>query len=149
MSQASKGEESNNCTVIRLMNGTYRHTQRAPLCLLIYALGVMFLVLGWVMRNEPVIQWVFPPVGLLILGLAASFHHLTVEDEGDRLSVSFGPIPLFRRSVKYENIMKVETGRTTVLDGWGIHMSLRGSWVWNLWGRYCVVLRLSARVSYE
>jgi hypothetical protein len=28
------------------------------------------------------------------------------------------------------------------LDGWGIHMSLRGGWVWNLWGRNCVVLRL-------
>jgi hypothetical protein len=125
------------------MNGnSYRHTQRAPLCLLVYGTAVMFLVLGWVLRNEQVIQWVFPPVGLLMLGLAASFHHLTVEDEGDRLLISFGPVPLFRRSVKYENIVSVEIGRTTILDGWGIHMSLRGGWVWNLWGRNCVVLRL-------
>ena len=123
-------------------NSTYRHTQRAPLCLIVYATAIMFLVLGWVLRNEPVIQWVLPPVGLLMLVLAASFHHLTVEDEGDRMSVSFGPIPLFRRSVKYENIVSVETGRTTILDGWGIHMSLRGGWVWNLWGRNCVVLQL-------
>ncbi len=79
---------------------------------------------------------------LQALEFAALSHHLTVEDEGDRLSVNFGPIPLFRRSVKYENIVKVETGRTTILDGWGIHMSLRGGWVWNLWGRNCVVLRL-------
>ncbi len=124
------------------MNGNYRHTQRAPLCLLVYGTAAMFLVLGWVLRNEPVIQWVFPPVGLMMLVLAGSFHHLTVEDEGDRLSISFGPIPLFRRSVKYENIVSVEIGRTTILDSWGIHMSFRGGWVWNIWGRTCVVLRL-------
>lgn len=124
------------------MNGNYQHTQRAPLCLLVYGIAVVFLVLGWVLRNEPVIQWVFPLTGLLMLILAASFHHLTVEDEGDRLSISFGPIALFRRSIKYENIVSVEVGRTTILDGWGIHMGFRGGWVWNIWGRDCVVLRL-------
>jgi len=121
----------------------YKHTQQAPLCLLLYAIGVLFLVLGWVLRNEPVIQWMLPIVSLLILILATSFHHLTVEDEGDRLSVSFGPTPLFRRTVPYTNIVSVEAGQTTFLDGWGIHMSLRGGWVWNLWGRDCVVLNLS------
>lgn len=120
----------------------YRHTQRAPLCLLLYVLGVVFLAVGWILRNEPVIQWIFPSAGLLMLVLAGSFHHLTVEDEGDRLSISFGPIPLFRRSIRYENIVSVEAGRTTILEGWGIHMSFRGGWVWNLWGRDCVVLRL-------
>ena len=124
------------------MNGNYRHTQRAPFCLLVYGTAVMLLVLGWFLRNEPVIQWVFPPTGLLMLILAASFHHLTVEDKGDRLSIRFGPIPLFRRSIKYENIVSVEVGRTTILDGWGIHMSFRGGWVWNILGRDCVVLRL-------
>ncbi|MCS7469127.1 hypothetical protein NZK35_20940 [Stieleria sp. ICT_E10.1] len=124
------------------MNGIYRHTQRAPLCLILYVTAVMFLGLGWVLRNEPVIHWVFPAAGLLTLILSASFHHLTVEDEGDRLSIRFGPIPLFRRSIKYEDIVSVEVGRTTILDGWGIHMSIRGGWVWNLWGRDCVALRL-------
>ena len=77
-----------------------------------------------------------------MLVLAASFHHLTVEDEVDRLSISFGPIQLFHRSIRYEDIVSVELGRTTILDGWGIHMSPRGGCVWNLWGRDCVVLRL-------
>jgi hypothetical protein len=112
------------------------------MCLLIYAIGGMFLVLGWLLRNEPVVQWVFPIVGPVMLILAASFHHLTVEDEGDCLSISFGPIQLFRRAIRYEDILSVEIGRTTILDGWGIHMSLRGGWVWNIWGRDCVVLRL-------
>jgi len=49
---------------------------------------------------------------------------------------------LFRRTIRYDDIISAEIGRTTILDGWGIHMSLRGGWVWNLWGRDCVVLQL-------
>jgi len=51
-------------------------------------------------------------------------------------------IPLFRRTIRYDDIISAEIGRTTILDGWSIHMSLRGGWVWNLWGRDCVVLQL-------
>lgn len=118
----------------------YCHTQKAPLCLLIYALAVVFLALGWFIQDAPPIPWLFPPIGLLMLVLAASFHHLTVEDQGDVLSVRFGPIPLFRKTVQYSDIVKVEVGRTLLLDGLGIHMSIRGGWVWNLWGRDCVVV---------
>ena len=104
----------------------YHHTQRAPLCLLVYALAITLLVLGWVLQDEPPICWLFPPIGLLLLVIAASFHHLTVTDQGDRVSTSFGPFPLFRRTVRYADIEKVEVGRTLILDGWGIHMSIRG-----------------------
>ena len=52
---------------------------------------------------------------------------------------SIRPATLFRRSVRYADIEKVEVGRTLVLVGWGIHYSIRGGWVWNLWGRDCVV----------
>ena len=43
-------------------------------------------------------------------------------------------------TILYRDIEKVEIGRTTILDGWGIHLSLRGGWVWNIWGRDCVVI---------
>jgi hypothetical protein len=119
---------------------SYSHTQKAPLCLLVYALAAVFLALGWFIQDAPPIPWLFPPIGLLMLVLAASFHHLTVEDQGDVLSVRFGPIPLFRKTVQYSDIVKVEVGRTLLLDGLGIHMSIRGGWVWNLWGRDCVVV---------
>lgn len=121
---------------------SYKHVQYAPLCLLLYVLAVVFFVLGWVLEREQPFPWFFPPIGLFMLVLAASFHRLTVEHQGDRLSISFGPIPLFRRSIKYDDIISAEIGRTTILDGWGIHMSLRGGWVWNLWGRDCVVLQM-------
>ena len=58
------------------------------------------------------------------------------------LAIRFGPVPLFRRTVRYADIEKVEVGRTLILDGWGIHYSIRGGWVWNLWGRDCVVVHL-------
>ena len=56
------------------------------------------------------------------------------------LAIRFGPVPLFRRTVRYTDIEKVEVGRTLILEGWGIHYSIRGGWVWNLWGRDCVVV---------
>jgi hypothetical protein len=118
----------------------YSHTQKAPLCLPVYAIAVVFLGLGWFVQDAPPIQWLFPPISVLMLVIAASFHHLTVEDQGDVLSVRFGPIPLFRKTVQYSHIGSVEVGRTLLLDGLGIHMSMRGGWVWNLWGRDCVVL---------
>jgi len=102
---------------------------------------MILLVMGTAWRSETPILWTLSITGLLSLVLAVSFHHLTVADQGDRLSISFGPVPLFRRSVKYEDIVSAEVGRTTILDGWGIHLSLRGGWVWNLWGRDCVVIR--------
>ena len=121
---------------------SYKHIQRSPICILLYALAPVFILLGWFLRAEQPFPWLFPPIGVLMLILAASFHHLTVEDEGDRLSISFGPLPLFRRSIRYNDVIGVERGRTTLLDGLGIHLSLRGGWVWNIWGLDCVVLRL-------
>jgi hypothetical protein len=121
---------------------TYRHTQRAPLCWILYAVGLSFFVTAWQAHDAPPIRYLFPLVGLLVFILAASFHHLTVADEGDGLAIQFGPIPLFRRTVHYEDIVAYQIGKTTLLDGWGIHKSFRGGWVWNLWGWDCVELTL-------
>lgn len=124
------------------MSTTYHHTQRAPLCILLYALAVVQFGIGLYAWPDVVMRWIMWPVSLLVLLLAASFHHLTVRDDGERLRIAFGPVPLFRRSVAYRDIESVTIGRTTILDGWGIHVSLRGGWVWNIWGRDCVELRL-------
>lgn len=121
---------------------TYRHTQRAPLCLLLYGLAAAEVVTAWKFGNVLPIVWTLSICGVLILVLAASFHHLIVEDRGDSLAIAFGPVPLFRRVVPYANIVEATVDRTTILDGWGIHLSLRGGWVWNLWGRDCVRLQL-------
>ena len=117
----------------------YSHTQKAPLCLILYGSALACIALAWVIGETPGI-FIGGGVGLLIASLAPCFHHLTVVDQGNVLVIRFGPVPLFGRTVKYADIEKVEIGRTLILDGWGIHLSIRGGWVWNLWGRDCVVV---------
>jgi hypothetical protein len=117
----------------------YSHTQKAPLCLILYGSALACFVLAWIIGDTPGI-YIGSGVGLLIALIAPAFHHLTVADQGDELAIRFGPVPLFRRTVKYAEIEKVEVGRTLILEGWGIHYSIRGGWVWNLWGRDCVVV---------
>ena len=117
----------------------YSHTQKAPLCLILYGSAFLCFVLAWVVGGTPGI-FIGDGIGLLFTLLAPAFHHLTVMDQGERLAIRFGPVPLFRRTVQYADIDKVEVGRTLVIDGWGIHYSIRGGWVWNLWGRDCVVV---------
>jgi hypothetical protein len=119
----------------------YSHTQRAPLYLVLYGSAVWLLVTAWLVREEPVVPFVLAAVGVLTAILGLAFHHLTVVDGGKGLVVRFGPLPLFRTTVPYSDIQGVEVGRTTIFDGWGIHLSLRGGWVWNIWGRDCVVIR--------
>jgi hypothetical protein len=109
----------------------YRHTQTGPWCVILYAIGVLMLASGWLLREESVAPVVLPVACALMLVLGASFQHLTVADEGDRLAVWFGPLPLCRRRIRYADMREVEVGRTLLLDSWGIHMSLRGGWVWN------------------
>jgi hypothetical protein len=106
----------------------YSHTQKAPLCLILYGLALACIALAWTVGDTPGI-YIAGGVGLLIALLASVFHHLTAEDQGDVLAIRFGPVPLFRRTVRYADIEKVEIGRTLLLDGWGIHMSIRGGWV--------------------
>lgn len=117
----------------------YSHTQKAPLCLILYGSALACIVLAWIIGDTSGI-YIGGGVGLLIALLAPAFHYLTVEDQGELLTIRFGPVPLIGRTVKYAEINKAEVGRTLILDGWGIHYSIRGGWVWNLWGRDCVVV---------
>ncbi len=120
---------------------TYSHTQKAPLCLLLCGIALTCLVLACATVERPAI-YIAGGVALLLTLLAPAFHHLTVIDQGDQFAIRFGPVPLFRRTVRYDDIERVEIGRTLILDGWGIHASIRGGMVWNLWGRDCVVVHL-------
>jgi hypothetical protein len=127
----------------------YSHTQKAPLCLILYGSALACMILAWMigethawMIGETQGIYIAGGVSLVLTFLAAAFHHLSVEDQGEVLAIRFGPIPLFRRTVRYAEIENVEVGRTLLIDGWGIHMSIQGVWVWNLWGRECVVVHL-------
>src|SRR6266542_2602569 len=118
----------------------YRHTQRGRWHWLLLGLAVLYVVLAFALPL-PTLPELFGGLAVLMVALAASFQHLTIADEGDHLAIRFGPLPLFQTRVRYEDIRGVEVARTTWLDGWGIHYSLSGGWVWNIAGRDCVVIR--------
>jgi hypothetical protein len=103
----------------------YSHTQKAPLCLILYGSGLVCFALAWTLVSPPGNFIAGTTVGFVLAFFASAFHHLTIVDTGDRLAIRFGPLPLFRRTVRYADIVKVEVGRTLILEGWGIHYSIR------------------------
>src|ERR1022692_1406756 len=99
---AIKTEEAKTMTTETTTSG-YSHTQKAPLCLILYgsALGCIALAL---MIGEMAGICIAGGVSLLMVLLAPAFHHLTVVDQGDVLAIRFGPIPLFHRTARYAEI---------------------------------------------
>lgn len=115
----------------------YDHTQSASLYLLLLAFAIGIFAAS-IFVGEIVVQTVCLSSGALMLLFAFSFRNLTVSDEGTELLICFGPLPFFKRRLQYSELEKVEQARSTIMDGWGIHMSPSGGWVWNLWGFDCV-----------
>jgi|SRR5579863_5563890 len=120
----------------------YIHRQWGPWAYLLYGLGVLFLVVAWHVRHQPPAPLILSGVAFVFLSLAPCFHHLTISDAGEELDIRFGPVPLFKQRIRYDNIRDVEIGRTILIESWGIHMSIvRGGMVWNIWGFDCVVIQ--------
>ena len=120
----------------------YQHVQRGALHLVVYGSALLMLLGAWLARAElvPAVLLVATAVPIALLG--ACFHRLSTEDEGDRLSVRYGPLPLFGTRIPYSDIRDAARDRTRVIDGWGIHWVLGRGWTYNLWGFDCVRLTL-------
>lgn len=124
----------------------YEHTQRAPLHWLLQFLGVVMLVGAWAAHgDEPLATFVLIPMAMIFFMLGLMFTYLTVCDEGESLSVRFGPLPLFGTEVRYADISSVEPSRSALIDGWGIHWLPGRGWTLNLWGFDCVELVVNGR----
>ena len=96
----------------------YSHTQTAPLCWILYGSALACVVPAW-MIGDTTGRFIAGGVAVLMASFASAFHHLTVVDQHEVMAIRFGPVPLFRSTVRYADIMKVEVGRTLILDGWG------------------------------
>jgi hypothetical protein len=55
----------------------YSHSQKAPLCLILYGSALACVAFGWLVRETPGI-FIAGSVGLLIALFAPAFHHLSV-----------------------------------------------------------------------
>jgi hypothetical protein len=70
---------------------------------------------------------------------------LTIRDDGDQLSVSFGPPPVWRTQILYRDIESIDPDRSTFLDGWGVHWMPGKGMIYNVWGFDCVRVRTDNR----
>ncbi len=120
---------------------SYRHTQTAPLYLLLLAFALLLGVNSWVLRGEPLVAAALAGAAVFMAILAMSFRELTVADRGDCLDIRFGPLPLFGTRLCYSTMTSVEYGRSSLIDGWGIHYQPGSGWIYNLWGFDCVTIR--------
>jgi hypothetical protein len=131
----------------QLPGGTpYSHTQRAPLHLLLAGVGCLLLTIALQNRQEPAAVAIGVFLAVMLFVLALSFRSLTVADEGEYLSVRFGPLPLFGKRISYSEITAVEAGKSSIIDAWGIHWRPMRGWTINLWGFQCAVVHLGNRI---
>ena len=76
---------------------------------------------------------------------AGMFAWLRIRDEDGWLVLRYGPLPLFRKRFSLGEIRSAEPGRTSVLDGWGIHWGPGRGWTYNVWGFDCVKLAVGSK----
>lgn len=126
------------------MNG-YRHRQRSWWWwgLLIPGLAMLGFTAVLGARGEALAMLVLTAAAFLLAALM--FVYLDTSDEGDRLRVRFGPLPLFGTSIPYEAIESVEPTTTGIWHGWGVHGLPGVLLVMNIAGTDAVRIRLKRR----
>ena len=124
----------------------YAHTQRAPLHFIIDGTAAILFVAAWLSRGDPVIAPILVVSGCVVVVFALSFRYLAVVDEGDTIVLRYGPLPLFRRSIPYAEISSVTAGKSSLIDGWGIHYVPGRGWTYNLWGFDCAVVDQGGKI---
>ena len=124
---------------------TYDHTQKSPLYLIVLAPILLLTVIALIAHAHLHQYLILSCVAAVLVFFAFCFVSLRVRDEGDSLAIRFGPLPVFRRRIPYAQITAAEPGRSSIIDGWGIHWGPGREWIWNLWGFDCVVVHLGAK----
>ena len=106
---------------------------------------VVFAFAAWLARHEPFQSGILLGVSFVMFFFTQAFHYLTVRDEGDALAIRFGPLPRLRRRIPCGRSTAVEPGRTSLVDGWGVHWVPGRGWTYNIWGFDCVKVCLERR----
>jgi len=115
----------------------YDHIQKGVLHPIFITLAVICIGIAFFTRHTPPYMIIFIAAAIACVVLSLVFGHLAVRDEGDCLSVHFGPVPLFKKSISYSEITAMEKDRSHFLSGWGINLTRKG-WLWNIGGFDCV-----------
>ena len=124
----------------------YNHTQYGRWHYVLYAFTAATLVGAFLARSHPPVVAINLAVAAILFLCGLVFGCLTISDEGDRLALRFGPLPLISKRIRYADITAVDVGRTRIIDGWGVHYVLLRGWTYNLWGFACVKLTLGRKI---
>jgi len=120
----------------------YAHKQRGTLhfaCGL--AAGGFLAAAIWAGADDPFFA-MHISLSALFLFLSGCFIYLHVYDEGDSLSIRFGPIMIFGTRIGYDEIASVAVSRTTFWDGVGVHSIPFVRAVFNIRMGACVLVTL-------
>lgn len=123
----------------------YEHTQRASLHWFLYPPGVFLLTMAWLNRGQVLTALILFGTTALVVAIGFCFQRLTIRDEGSSLAIRYGPLPVFRTRIAYTDIARVKPGRTSWIDGWGIHWIPGRGYTYNLWGFACAELEVRNR----
>jgi len=123
----------------------YAHTQRGMIHYIVFSAAAAMVILAWLIREDQPAMVIVLCAAALMVAVGFAFAEMTVRDDGDALAIRFGPLPLFSKRIPYRDITSVEPGRTSVLDGWGIHWIPGRGTTYNVWGFDCAMLRLGNR----
>lgn len=121
---------------------TYTHTQHGPLARYLLLVAIGLGVLAICLLSSPPAAIILGAAAGVCAFVALSMGYLTISDQGDTLSIRYGPLPLFRTTLRYDFMKDVHPGRSTFIDGWGIHWVPGRGWTYNLWGRDCVEIQM-------
>jgi hypothetical protein len=91
-------------------------------------------------------MWLLLGFAVMMAFVGLCFGDLTVRDEGDHLAIRYGPLPVFHKQIRYDAIASVTRGRSSLIDGLGIHYVPGRGWTYNLWGTDCVKLLVDGKV---
>lgn len=128
----------------------YEHRQTSWMPTLLGA-AVLAAFVALILTMVPLSEWLLALIVIAaLLGLtvfAALLSCMTIRIVDDQLRWSFGLFGWPRWSVPLESIVAVETTRTRVLDGWGVHLTKRG-WLYNITGLDAVLIRRDNAASF-
>ena len=115
----------------------YHHIQQSPINFLLYLLAALMFVVAWQIRVDVAPSITVAVVAVIMFVFALAFQTLTVSGEDEYLDVRYGPLNLFGTRIAYRDITDVQPGKTSLIDGWGIHFIPFRGWTLNLWGFEC------------
>ncbi len=121
----------------------YQHRQFAKTLMIILSLGTIICL---ILATQQSHRYISLGVALLLFICGIIFSRLSIEVTDEDLRWKFGS-GLIQKTVKLSEIEAVEITRTTLIEGWGIHLTRRG-WLYNISGWKAVVIKLKQNQQF-